>query len=154
MDTVRELSCKIVDLFDELLCDENIVISSGNISLNPELSNITKISSYGDLVIDIRGSLKYKGKNIDSSLVHNKIIGKTPPNIDINLTDGNNPIYNLGTINSNNSDITIIPPVVRADYIRALQESNHNKFTPFINFISEMVLESQKEYLRIIESLS
>lgn len=26
MDTVRELSCKIVDLFDELLCDENIVI--------------------------------------------------------------------------------------------------------------------------------
>ena len=90
--------------------DENIVISSGNISLNSELSNITKISSYGDLVIDVRGSLKYKGKNIDSSLVHNRIIGKTPPNIDINLTDGNNPIYNLGTINSDNSDITIIPP--------------------------------------------
>ena len=42
-------------------------------------------------------------------------------------------------------NITIIPPVVRADYIRALQESNHNNFEPFINFISEMVLESQKE---------
>ena len=90
--------------------DENIVISSGNISLNPELSNITKISSVNDLVIDVGGSLRYKGKNIDSSLVHNKIIEKTPPNIDINLTDGNNPIYNLGTINSDNSDITIIPP--------------------------------------------
>ncbi len=91
--------------------DENIVISSGNISLNPELSNITKISSVNDLVIDVgNGSLRYKGKNIDSSLVHNKIIEKTPPNIDINLTDGNNPIYNLGTINSGNSDITIIPP--------------------------------------------
>ncbi len=50
-------------------------------------------------------------------------------------------------------NITIIPPVVRADYIRALQESNHNNFEPFINFISEMVLESQKEYLRIIERL-
>ncbi len=50
-------------------------------------------------------------------------------------------------------NITIIPPVVRADYIRALQESNHNNFEPFINFISEMVLESQKEYLKIIERL-
>ena len=51
-------------------------------------------------------------------------------------------------------NITIIPPVVRADYIRALQDSNHNNFQPFINFISEMVLEGQKEYLRIIERLS
>jgi hypothetical protein len=50
-------------------------------------------------------------------------------------------------------NITIIPPVVRADYIRALQDSNHNNFIPFTNFISEMVLESQKEYLRIIEKL-
>ena len=50
-------------------------------------------------------------------------------------------------------NITIIPPVVRADYIRALQETNHNNFEYFINFISEMVLESQKEYLRIIKSL-
>jgi hypothetical protein len=50
-------------------------------------------------------------------------------------------------------NITIIPPVVRADYIRALQASNHNNFEPFINFISEMVFESQKEYLRIIERL-
>ena len=51
-------------------------------------------------------------------------------------------------------NITIIPPVVRADYIRTLQETNHNIFEYFINFISEMVLESQKEYLRIIKSLS
>ena len=51
-------------------------------------------------------------------------------------------------------NITIIPPFVRADYIRALQDSNHNNFQPFINFISEMVLEAQKEYLRIIERLS
>lgn len=51
-------------------------------------------------------------------------------------------------------NITVIPPVVRADYIRALQSSNHNEFQPFINFISEMVLEAQKEYLRIIERLN
>lgn len=51
-------------------------------------------------------------------------------------------------------NITIIPPVVRADYIRALQKSNHNNFKPFINFISEMVYESQKEYLKIVKRLA
>ncbi len=50
-------------------------------------------------------------------------------------------------------NITIIPPVLRADYIRVLQESNHNNFEPFINFISEVVFESQKEYLKILERL-
>ena len=61
-------------------------------------------------------------------------------------------IMNLALLQSG-YNITIIPPVVRADYIRALQDSNHGNFESFINFISEMVLESQKEYLRIIERL-
>lgn len=51
-------------------------------------------------------------------------------------------------------NITIIPPVVRADYIRALQKSNHYDFKPFVNFISEMVYESQKEYLKIVKRLA
>jgi len=52
-------------------------------------------------------------------------------------------------------NVTIIPPVVRNDYIMALQEAqiNNNKES-FVNFISEMVLESQKEYLKIIERLN
>ena len=48
-------------------------------------------------------------------------------------------------------NITVIPLVVRADYIRALQDTNNNNFEPFINFIFEMVYEAQKEYLKIIE---
>lgn len=52
-------------------------------------------------------------------------------------------------------NIITIPPVVRNDYIFALQEAQlKNNVQPFINFISEMVLEAQKEYLRIIERLS
>ena len=47
-------------------------------------------------------------------------------------------------------NIVVIPPVVRADYISTLQDSNNGNYVPFINFISEMVLESQKEYLKII----
>lgn len=70
--------------------------------------------------------------------------------------DGNGRVarllMNLALLQSG-YNITVIPPIVRADYIRALQASNHENFTPFVNFISEMVFEAQKEYLRIIERL-
>ncbi len=49
--------------------------------------------------------------------------------------------------------VTIIPPVIRADYIAALQASNKGDNRPFINFITCCVWESQKEYLRLLESL-
>lgn len=49
--------------------------------------------------------------------------------------------------------VTIIPPVIRADYIAALQASNKGDNAPFINFITCCVWESQKEYLRLLESL-
>ncbi len=49
--------------------------------------------------------------------------------------------------------ITIISPIIRADYIAALLDSNNGDNQPFINFISCCVWESQKEYLRLLESL-
>ncbi len=68
--------------------------------------------------------------------------------------DGNGRVarllMNLALL-QNGYNIVIIPPVVRADYIRALQDSNRGNYQPFVNFISEMTLEAQKEYLRIIK---
>ncbi len=49
--------------------------------------------------------------------------------------------------------ITIIAPVVRGDYISALHDSNKGDSIPFVNFISCCVWESQREYLRLLESL-
>lgn len=49
--------------------------------------------------------------------------------------------------------ITIIPPIIRGDYISALRDSNKGDNQPFINFISCCVWESQREYLRLLESL-
>lgn len=49
--------------------------------------------------------------------------------------------------------ITIIPPIIRGDYISALRDSNNGDNKPFINLISCCVWESQKEYLRLLESL-
>ena len=69
------------------------------------------------------------------------------------FTDGNGRVarllMNLALLQSG-YNIVVIPPVVRADYISAIQKTNNGNNTEFINFISEMVLESQKEYLKII----
>ena len=85
-----------------------------------------------------------------AAILHAKFVNIHP------FIDGNGRVarllMNLSLLQSG-YNITIIPPVVRTDYIRAIQETNKNNFTPFVNFISEMVLESQKEYLRIIERL-
>ena len=51
--------------------------------------------------------------------------------------------------------VIIIPPVVRADYVEALKQAQTKHNTKaFIDFISEMVLESMKDYLRIVKHLA
>jgi len=47
--------------------------------------------------------------------------------------------------------ITIIPPVLRRDYLEALQEANTGDPEPFIGFIAHRVYEAQKEYLRLLD---
>jgi len=46
--------------------------------------------------------------------------------------------------------ITIIPPLMRADYLNTLRQANKQLVEPFYNFISQMVYESHKEYLRLL----
>jgi Fic family protein len=46
--------------------------------------------------------------------------------------------------------ITIIPPLMRAHYLAALRKTNAGDTEPFYNFISEMVYESHKEYVRLL----
>lgn len=50
--------------------------------------------------------------------------------------------------------ITIIPIIVRADYINSLKKAQlTNNNQDFINFISCMVFENMKDYLRLIQAL-
>jgi hypothetical protein len=49
--------------------------------------------------------------------------------------------------------VTIIPPVVRNAYIDALKASNGGDQQPFINLLSSMVWESQRDYLRLLDNL-
>lgn len=52
-------------------------------------------------------------------------------------------------------NITIIPPVLRADYIAFIKQAQTGKkdVSAFINFISEMVYESAKDYYRLLKQL-
>lgn len=45
--------------------------------------------------------------------------------------------------------IAVIPPVVRAQYIQALERA-HVDDRPFIDFIAQRVYETQKDYLRLL----
>lgn len=63
-------------------------------------------------------------------------------------------LMNLLLLQSNYTQ-TIIPPVVRADYITTLDIAHIQKNEqPFLNFISHMVNESLKDVLRIVRRLS
>ncbi len=50
--------------------------------------------------------------------------------------------------------VTIIPPVVRSNYIEALKSSNAGDSQPFVNLISNMVYEAQRDYLRLFKALT
>jgi len=51
--------------------------------------------------------------------------------------------------------VTIIPPILRREYINALKatQTKQKDDLPFINFISAMVYESQKDYLKLLKTL-
>lgn len=49
--------------------------------------------------------------------------------------------------------ITIVPPVLRSEYLEALKASNRGENQPFINLVSNMVRESLLDYLRLLNNL-
>jgi Fic family protein len=62
-------------------------------------------------------------------------------------------LMNLSLVQSG-YPIAIIPPVVRGDYIAAIKDTNSGDFTRFDNFISCMVWEAQRDYLRLLKVLN
>jgi Fic family protein len=46
--------------------------------------------------------------------------------------------------------VAIIPPMIRADYFQAIESGNKNDGIPFKELIAGVVLEAQKEYMRLL----
>ena len=62
-------------------------------------------------------------------------------------------LMNLGLF-SQGHVITMIPPVLRSDYLSLVKKAQLGKDdTDFVNFISAMVYESTKDYLRLLRRL-
>jgi Fic family protein len=83
-----------------------------------------------------------------AATIHNQLVTIHP------FMDGNGRtarlLMNLILIKAGYS-ITIIPPIYRVDYISCAYQGNKNKNEPFINMLSCMVYESQKEYLKLLK---
>lgn len=84
-----------------------------------------------------------------AALIHAKLVTIHP------FVDGNGRtarlLMNLALLQSGYV-LTIIPPIMRSTYISTIRHANKGATTPFLEFISEMVYESSKEYLRLIRS--
>jgi Fic family protein len=50
--------------------------------------------------------------------------------------------------------ITIIPPILRREYLDSLKAGNRGDNKPFLDLMMGMVYESQKDYLRILQTLN
>ncbi|MFA6535104.1 MAG: Fic family protein [Candidatus Babeliales bacterium] len=103
--------------------------------------------------IESMASMRPKIHTVEfAALLHKELVTIHP------FVDGNGRtarlVMNLALL-QNGYVVTIIPPILRADYINLLKrtqvEPKDDK--PFIDFISTMVHESQKDYLSMINAL-
>jgi Fic family protein len=85
-----------------------------------------------------------------AALLHAELVNIHP------FTDGNGRaarlLMNLALLQAG-FPITIIPPVIRAEYLEVAKAGNRQDFAPIVNLVSCMVYEAQKEYLRLLKNL-
>jgi len=82
-----------------------------------------------------------------AALLHKKLVTIHP------FIDGNGRTARLAmnlALLQHGYVITVIPPILRNDYIDALKKKND---APFVNFISCMVYECQRDYVRLLRGL-
>ncbi len=125
---------------------KNVFISGMDITL-PDHSKVEALMH--DLEKDIV-SLKDKLHPIElAATIHNKFVTIHP------FIDGNGRtarlLMNLILL-KNGYSITIIPPIYRAEYIATAYQGNKGNHLPFINLLSSMVYESQKEMLKLLKN--
>ncbi len=99
-------------------------------------------------------TLKKKYHPVEAAaLIHKELVDIHP------FVDGNGRtarlLMNLALFQAGYT-ITIIPPVLRADYIALIKQSQTGKKDAdgFVNFISAMAYESTKDYYRLLKQLN
>lgn len=123
---------------------QKVFISGMDVTL-PLPEEVSNLMS--ELEIEIK-NLKSKVHPIEyAAIIHNKFVTIHP------FLDGNGRtarlLMNLILLKAGYS-ITIIPPIYRTEYISCAYQGNKGNNSEFINFLSSMVYESQKEMLRLL----
>lgn len=85
-----------------------------------------------------------------AALLHTRLVTIHP------FVDGNGRtarlLMNLALLQAG-YPVTIIPPVLRSEYLTTVRESNRGNVAPFVDLLSNMVWESQRDYLRLLRNL-
>lgn len=85
-----------------------------------------------------------------AALVHLRLVTIHP------FVDGNGRtarlLMNLALLQAG-YPVTIIPPVLRSEYLSAVRQGNSGNSVPFVMLLSNMVWESQRDYLRLLQNL-
>ena len=85
-----------------------------------------------------------------AALLHTRLVTIHP------FVDGNGRtarlLMNLALLQAG-YPVTIIPPVLRSEYLTTVKESNRGNVAPFVDLLSNMVWESQRDYLRLLRNL-
>jgi Fic family protein len=126
---------------------QNVVVT-GTDFVFPPPSQLKKLMS--EFAAEM-GALRDTKHSIEfAALLHIRLVSIHP------FVDGNGRtarlLMNLALLQAG-YPITIIPPVLRGDYLTAVRQGNSGNLQPFTMLLSNMVWESQREYLRLLQNL-
>ena len=123
----------------------NVIISGSQYNDTiPAPSELSKVM--GDFIKEMTTKRQELHPVVFAALIHKKFVFIHP------FVDGNGRVarllMNLSLIQAG-YPITIIPPILRPDYIRTLEKA-HVDDSEFLGFISEQVLQTQRDYIRLL----
>jgi len=121
------------------------VFITGTDYIPPSPNKVNDLMSEAILKIN---DLKGKVHEVElATITHTELVNIHP------FIDGNGRtarlLMNLELI-KNGYPITIIPPVLRREYIDAVRHANYNDIQDFVDFISSMVYEAMRDYIRMM----
>jgi len=126
---------------------QNVVVTGTDFVFPPPSELKQKMAAFADEIVSLRATLhpiEYAAQ------LHNRLVTIHP------FVDGNGRtarlLMNLALL-QHGYPVTIIPPVLRSDYLAAVRHGNDGNHTPFVTLLSNMVWESQRDYLRLLQSL-
>ena len=117
-----------------------------------KLPSPSKVKNLVEDLINKTSEWKKKYHPVEfSAIIHKELVQIHP------FVDGNGRaarlLMNLSLL-QNGYEIIVIPPVLKSDYINSLQQCDKGNDIPFINLITSMEYESQRDYLRLLETLN